>query len=239
MRPLVLIGYDAREALPYQVCRASILAHGGGVDVLPLRRPVLEASSLYRRGSFIDAGQSYDVLDGKPFSTEFSFTRFLAPVVASLMDREWVLFVDSDFLFRRSVYELFEVADPTYAVQVVKHDYRPEPGRKLRGQVKQERYNRKLWSALMLMQVQRCRLTPFQVNTMPGAWLHGFQWLDDAAIGPLPESWHWVVGHSALGIEPAAVHYTLGTPDVPGHEHDPFAAEWWEFAREETDGDPG
>ena len=228
--PLVLIGYDPHEDLSYRVCKESILSHSRRVDVLPIRRAALESVGLYRRPLFRENGQDFDGLDGKPFSTEFSFSRFLAPALARLMDRDLVLFCDSDFLFRAPVEELFDLADDRYSVQVVKHAYRCDEETKMRAGVAQQAYRRKLWSALMLMQVSRCRLTPFQVNTMPGSWLHGFGWLNDADIGSLPMAWHWVQRHSPEDVAAKAVHFTLGTPDVAGYEADKYADEWLSVA---------
>lgn len=231
MKPLVVVGYDQREDLAYKVCKASLLRHSV-VDVLPLKKEALEAAAIYRRPMFLDQGQTYDGYDGKPFSTEFSFTRFLTPLLGRLLEREWVLFVDSDFLFRADVSELFGMGNEDLAVHVVKHDYKPRGGYKMRTHQKQEGYNRKLWSALMLMNVSRCRITPWQVCTQSGSWLHGFGWTDSNSIGSLPEEWHWLPGHSASALNAKAVHFTEGTPDIPEYASQPYADEWLAYAEE-------
>lgn len=231
--PRVFVGYDPREDLAYEVCRRSILRHCPDAYVTPLKQDNLRRAGLYRRAFWQDDGQRYDAQDGKPFSTDFSFSRFLVPMLGVAEDQEWVLFCDSDFLFRASVDDLFALADERFAVQVVQHDYRPRVARKLRDGVIQERYPRKNWSSLMLV---NCRhpltqmLTTFQANSQPGAWLHGFQWLTDDAIGALPSEWNWLQGWSDPDADAKAVHFTLGTPDAGNVPHTPWDAEWVSYA---------
>lgn len=224
--PLVCVGYDSREDLAYRVCRASILEHCPWAEVVPLKLDNLRL--IHSRAKFLREDQQYDALDLKPFSTEFAFSRFITPLLGRWLDRDRVLFVDSDFLFLDDVSLLFsqELEHPVY---VVKHDYRPPAGRKMRGKALQQPYRKKLWSALMLFNVPRVHLTPHTLNIMPGAYLHGFEWA--SSVGALDEAWHWVPGHSSAEIEPRAVHYTEGTPDVPGYEDQPYAREWLDYAK--------
>ena len=91
-------------------------------------------------------------------------------------------------------------------------------------------------------------LTVDDVNTKPGRWLHNFQWLPDDEIGPLPEAWNWLDGHSDPAIEPANVHFTSGGPwfskeaglgyDTwkPKREIDEkYCREWLELAKKYSD----
>jgi hypothetical protein len=71
-------------------------------------------------------------------------------------------------------------------------------------------------------------LTPEVVNLWAGRDLHRFSWLADEFIGGIPHEWNW------LELAPKAVHFTLGTPDMPGHEGAAFAQEWWQYATEES-----
>jgi len=229
----VFVGYDPHEDLAYEVCRRSLLRECPDAHVTPLKQENLRRAGLYRRAFWADDGQRYDAQDGKPFSTDFSFTRFLVPMLGVAEDQDWVAFCDSDFLFRASVSDLFGLADDRYAVMVVKHDYQPRQGTKLRGGVAQQKYPRKNWSSLMLINCrhpQTQMLTTFQANSQPGAWLHGFQWLTDNAIGALPETWNWLQGWSNPERDAKAVHYTLATPDVPGALPTPWDAEWVAYA---------
>jgi len=79
----------------------------------------------------------------------------------------------------------------------------------------------------MVLRPARCRaLTPYAVNNRHRDWLHGLRWLDDAEIAGLPEAWNWLEGHSDPGIDPKVVHFTRGTPDMPGYESVAYAADW-------------
>jgi hypothetical protein len=232
--PRVYIGYDPREDLAYRVCRSSLLAHCAEAHVTPLKQDNLRRAGLYRRAFWSDDGQRYDTIDGRPFSTDFSFSRFLVPMLAVAEDADWALFCDSDFLWRASVADLFALADDRYAVMVVGHVYAPKQTTKLRGGVVQQAYPRKSWSSLMLINArhpQAQMLTTYQANSQPGGWLHGFQWLTDGAIGFLPLEWNWLQGWSDPQAEAKAVHYTLATPDVPGAVVTPWDPEWRAYAR--------
>ena len=231
--PRVFVGYDSRETLAYEVCRRSILRHCPDAYVTPLKQDNLRRAGLYRRAFWADDGQAYDAQDGKPFSTEFSFSRFLVPMLGVAEDQDWVAFCDSDFLFRASVDDLFAYADSRFGVMVVKHDYQPQARTKLRGAVAQQTYPRKNWSSLMLVNCQHAAtqmLTTFQANTQSGAWLHGFRWLQDEAIGSLPATWNWLQGWSSEEREAKAVHFTMATPDVPNAPPTPYDEEWRGFA---------
>lgn len=136
--------------------------------------------------------------------------------------------MDCDVLVRRDINELFDLADPTKAVMVVKHDYRPANDTKMDGQT-QSTYPRKNWSSVMLFNLGHPAnrdLTVEMVNSLPGRDLHRFCWLPDHLIGELPQEWNWLVGHSDRSIDPAIVHFTEGTPSMPGHENDPYSDEW-------------
>jgi hypothetical protein len=68
-------------------------------------------------------------------------------------------------------------------------------------------------------------LTPEVVNNATPAYLHRFQWLDDADIGSLSVKWNYLVGIYPRNYPDLhALHYTLGGPWF-GTECD-FAKEW-------------
>ena len=219
----VFIGADTRESLPARVCRHSITEHAkGAVRFVELRHRTLREIGLFSRPWLIGpTGQFYDQKDKKPFSTEFSFTRFLVPAYAEHlgMATRWALFVDCDFLFLRPIEELFALADDRFALMCVKHNQRVLEGSKKMDGMVQAVYPRKNWSSLMLWNLSHPAhkgLTLDAVNEAEGSWLHNFRWLEDDMIGELPESWNWLEGSSDPAIEPNAVHFTLGTPDMPG-----------------------
>ncbi len=223
----VFIGYDQIESRAWAIAARSLRHHCPETAVTRLDVRGLRNAGLYSRSQYVDQGQRYDAVDGKPFSTEFSFSRFLVP--ALMLYEGWALFVDSDVMFRESAQALFELADDSKAVMVVQHDYRPEFERKMRGQL-QSRYPRKNWSSVILWNCGHPlnrTLTPHIVNTWPGSDLHGFRWLPDDAIGALPVEWNWLEGHNDTAIRPSLVHFTRGTPDMPGYAEVPYAGEWW------------
>jgi hypothetical protein len=228
VQPLnVYIGLD-REfgTMAARVCAESMRDHSTiPLNVVMLDQGWLRRIGMYRRTFYEADGQRYDSVDGRPFSTEFSFTRFLVP---SLQPDGWALFVDGDFLFRADIAELCTHFHHRYAVMCVQRDYQPDEERKMLGQV-QEPYARKNWSSLCAWNCSHNGarwLTPYLVNTQRGEWLHGFRWLDSDVIGPLPDTWNWLDGADDPAKHPKAVHFTRGTPDMPGWENTQFAGEW-------------
>lgn len=223
----IFVGYDEREDEAYQVCVASLLAHASRpVRVRTLDVRVLRAEGMFwrpqRRNPY---GGGLDLVDKRPVSTHFAFTRFLVPF---LSENVWSLFVDLDFMFRDDVTKLFALANPLYALMCVQHDYLPTESVKMDG-ARQEPYLRKNWSSLMLWNNKHSAndaLTLDKVNSESGRWLHQFSWLDDKVIGSIPEKWNWLCGHSSFDIEPKAVHFTRGIPTMPDHVHEPYADEW-------------
>ena len=226
----VYIGYDSEQGeAAYQVCRESILDKASEpVSVTPLKLDWLRRADLYKRTHYKEDHQKYDAIDDRPFSTEFSFSRFLVP---SLQPEGWAIFCDSDFLFMDDIAKLWALRDDAYPVMCVKHDYKPKEGAKMNGQ-RQQRYFRKNWSSLMLWNCsheQAQIVTPHIVNCKKGSWLHGFSWLNDEQIGALPEAWNWLDGHSSDLIDPKAVHFTRGTPDMAGWENTKYSPIWLSY----------
>ena len=124
--------------------------------------------------------------------------------------------------------ELFALANPKYAVMVVKHDHIPTEVEKMDGMA-QTRYGRKNWSSLILWNLAHPLnrdLTADVVNQETGGWLHWFSWLPNDAIGSLPLEWNWLVGHSPPDIDPKAVHFTEGGPWFEKYRGVPYAEEW-------------
>lgn len=195
--------------------------------VTPLVVEELNAQGLYTRPYWRDAnGQRYDCIDGKPFSTDFSFTRFLVPELMGFKGR--ALFVDSDVLFRADVQELFDLCQGDRPIWCVQHNFEPPPSYKMRTHLRQEPYRRKAWSAVMVFDCAHPstkQLTQWAVNHQFGGRLHAMYWAGDN-VGALPEEWHWLDGHSNVGDDAKLVHYTRGTPDIAAYAKQPFAEEW-------------
>jgi hypothetical protein len=225
----VFVGFDSREPEAFEVAKSSILSRAGvAVNVQKLDERALRHAGLYWRTWHTEGAQKIDDLDGKPFSTEFSFTRFLVP---TLMQWEgWGLFMDSDQLMLADISELLAEMDKSKAVQVCKQNYNPSDGIKMDG-MRQERYYRKNWSSFMLFNCGHPAnklLTPSVVSGEPGSWLHGLSWCRDSEIGDLDHGWNWIDGTSKG--RPKNVHYTTGGPWFE-HMRDmnaPYFEEWRE-----------
>ena len=212
----VYIGYDPKEDTAYEVLKFSIeRISGKNIRIVPLRKDILEHIGVYTRKSEIIKGQPYDIIDGKPFSTEFSFSRFLVPALNMYQGK--ALFMDSDMYLRADVNELFDLCNMDYyPVYCVHHKYEPKNKTKMDGK-EQHQYNRKNWSSLMMFNCghsENRKLTPEVVNTQTGRWLHSFGWLPDkeADIGRIPEEWNWLDSHSPEDMDAKNVHFTTGGP---------------------------
>lgn len=224
----IYIGYDQREKEAYEVCKHSIIKRASiPCCIKPLNHKELRKEGLFTREWKIKSDGTFeDIRDGRPFSTEFAFTRFLIPFIQK---DGWALFCDSDMLFTADISDLLRLADDKFAVMVVKHQYKPEERVKMDG-CKQETYSRKNWSSFILWNLDHPannRLTLDDVNYKPGNWLHNFKWLKDEEIGALPEEWNWLEGHSMKNIEvPSNIHYTRGGPWFSDYKKVEYAKDW-------------
>ena len=230
----VFAGYDSREHIPFKVCAHSLARRSTyPVEVTPIYHKTLRHAGMFYRPWKIDEdGQYWDEVDGKPFSTEFSHSRFLVPEIARRNNLSgWVLFCDCDYLFLSDVCEVFDYCDNDYAVMCVKHNYHPEEAIKMDGMLQQD-YNKKLWSSFVLYNLDHPandRLDEVMVNSETGANLHNFCWLDgDDQIGSLPHGWNFIPGVSHGINDVKAVHYSLGGPWLDGYQDSSYAEEWEE-----------
>ncbi len=219
----VFIGWDSREQEAYAVAEHSLRRRASiPLDVRPLRQSDLREAGLYSR-------------EADPLAaTEFTYTRFLTPLLAGFHGH--ALFFDCDFLWTGDVAELVALADPDLAVSCVQHDHRPSESTKMDGAI-QTRYPRKNWSSLMLFNCAHPstrRLDAGVVNTETGAFLHRMAWAADEEIGALPAEWNWLEGASERPIDgrpPKAIHFTRGGPWFPQWRHVAFADRWLEELR--------
>lgn len=231
----VFIGFDPKDANAFRVCEKSLRDHASiPVEVIGLRDHELRQKQIYWRSYRVDQnGQMWDEEDGKPFSTLFSFTRFAVPILAE--NEDIAVFVDADVMFRGDIAELVKHAidQPEAAVLCVQHNYVPKDQIKMTGLL-QSQYRRKNWSSVMVMRPKRCGMTVEKLNIWSGQKLHALEWVSDEDIGVLPEEWNWLEGWSPPAIDPKLVHFTRGTPDMPGYENVPYADEWravWETCK--------
>lgn len=228
----VYIGHDPREQVAYDVAVHSLKQVTPSATVTPLKLDRLHDSGLFRR-PMDRRGLIYDLHSNAPCSTDFAISRFLVPHLAQ---SGWALFVDCDVVFLSDIAELFDQADPSKAVMVVKHDM-PETGpMKMDGQP-QTSYPRKNWSSVIMFNCDHPanrRLSLQDVNERPGRDLHAFYWLHDSEIGSLAPCWNWLVGVQPKPLFPKIAHFTLGGPfttDWKGAEHDEI---WWDAYRRMT-----
>jgi hypothetical protein len=229
----IWIGWTPAEMRAWNVAQYSAQKHSSvALDIHRLALGPLCAQGLYTRPSRTDAqGVVWDTISDAPMSTEHAVSRFLVPHLAG--HRGWVLFTDGDVLFRRDVAALFALANPQYAVQVVKHVHVPTETLKMDGAL-QTVYARKNWSSVCLWNAAHpahAALTVEMINTVPGRDLHRFCWLEDDLIGALPPWWNYLVGHTTGVADPALVHFTSGVPDMPGYDAVEYADEWRRAAR--------
>lgn len=230
------LGSDPRDELASQVAIRSMLKHArfeGDIKIHLLKDHELRRAGLYWRAYEVRPnGQGVDLIDGKPFSTQFSFTRFCVPELARMMGiHEPVLFTDPDVMWCAPIEDLFAQYKLGKSVMCVPHDHMPKEMTKFDG-IMQERYFRKNWSSVMLIHPDLTRACdPQKVNNRPGSWLHALLWAKDDDIGELPFEWNHLVGYDEKK-DAKLVHFTLGTPDSPGRENDEHAAEWLSYVKD-------
>ena len=221
----VYIGYDPREADAYAVCERSLRRHSNmALYVRKLHLNGLRQAGLYWREHEVNGHQRIDKIDGLPFSTDFSFSRFMVPELQNFDG--WACFVDCDFLFLDDIAEVAALADPSKAVMVCKQTHVPTAEIKM-DDIAQTRYTRKNWSSFMLFNCGHPAnrdLTAKAVNSQTGRWLNGFGWLTSDLIGEIPSQWNWIEG--VTDGEPKAVHYSEGGPWFKGYEDCAYAQEW-------------
>lgn len=229
----VYMGWDQTETLAYDVARASIKRTSGKeIQIFPLE--------LQNLGEFINRPIQRNVNGHKmwcpiseaPMSVEFAISRFLVPF---LNKKGWAVFMDCDVVVLKDIKKLFELADPTKAVMVVKHQQ--TSGASEKHGFAQTYYNRKNWSSVVLWNCEHPshqNLTLEMINSLPGRDLHAFCWLKDEEIGELPQSWNYLVD-----VNPPMdkwqinlAHYTMGGPWIKGWEAKDSDAIWNQALKE-------
>lgn len=225
----VCIGFDEREVLACDAACKSLYARTPTADVTLLDSHRLASYGLLRR-PVDQRGQKYDILSGAHASTDFAISRFLVPV---LYQHGFVLFTDCDVLFLADLAELWKLADPKYAVMVVKHQLPDAPPSSKMDQQLQVSYGRKNWSSVVLWNCDHPanrRLSLVDIQERRGLDLHQFYWLHDDEIGALPAEWNWLVGVQPKPETPKIAHYTLGGPWLPNWTAAEYDDLWWKEA---------
>lgn len=242
----IFIGYDDREHEPYLVAKHSLEKHATvPIEVHKLHHKDLRKSGLFTREWTINKdGQYICNVDGKPFSTQFSHTRFLVPELwrhlPSTSKSPLVMFVDCDFVWLSDIGRMFEQIEKNRVrnhnkagLYCVKHNYKSQNQTKMDG-ISQDAYNMKLWSAMMVFNMD-CKdnehLIPELVNTESGRFLHNFSWIPDIkTIENIDESWHYVPNHSEKNTPHIdSIHYTEGGPWFPNYRPCRYGDVWWKY----------
>ena len=123
----VYVGYDEKDKPAYEVLKFSIERISSvPIQVKPIKLSTVERMGMYnRKFSVNENGQRYDEIDKRPFSTDFSFTRFLIPHLN--MYQGMALYMDADMYIRADIKELFDICDdPYYPLWCVHHKYEPK-----------------------------------------------------------------------------------------------------------------
>ena len=216
----IFIGYDEGEKIAFHVLAESIRKQSSE----PISITPIDLNTL--RNHFIRDKQSNQ-------STEFAFSSFMVPYLSNY--EGWSIFMDCDMLLRTDINELWKLRDEDYAVMCVKHDYEPKQDVKFRG-AKNEKFPKKNWSSLMLMNNAKCKLlTPEYVRTASGLELHQFKWLEsERDIGAIPKTWNWLVGEYEYNPLANNVHFTLGGPYFYDYVNCDYSKEWFNVYTETT-----
>ena len=140
-------------------------------------------------------------------------------------------FFDCDMIITRDIQEMFDLFDPTFAVQVPKHDYSPKTTGKMGG-LPQTVYPRKQWSATVIYNCahpSNRALTKEVVETGAPKFLHRFQWLKDEEIGGIPLEYNFLVEEQEMPDSlPFNIHHTLGGPIFRERQNVDYAEFWKE-----------
>jgi hypothetical protein len=211
MTPLkIFIGFDKNEIAAYHVLSHSLLSRSSiPLSITPLNRDNLRGIYIRERGPLE--------------STDFSMSRFLVPYLSDYVG--WSIFMDCDMLCLSDIAGLIPLIDEHKTVSCCQHDYVPRGTTKFLGAI-QTLYAKKNWSSLMVFNNEKCQaLTPEAVNTQSGMWLHQMHWAD--SIGSVPLEWNYLVDENGQpDVNPKILHFTLGTPCLPGYENCTFADLW-------------
>lgn len=218
-------GFDPREEVGYHTFCSSVIHNASRpVTITPLHLDTM------RR--FYFAGHR----DG---TNAFVYSRFLVPWLQQW--RGFAIFADGcDMLCLGDIAELWEMADPKMAVQVVRHQYHTKHPRKYVGtamEAANRDYPRKNWSSLMLINCAHPSwrsITPDSLIVWSGEQLHQFAFLPEPFLGDLPAEWNWLADEYEPNPKAKLLHWTAGIPAWPAYTAAPRADEWAQAALKVT-----
>ena len=240
----IFVGYDERQHEPFLVAKHSLESLAKvPIKVHKMHHKDYRLQKLFtRKWTVEENGQYTDVLDGKPFSTQFSHSRFLVPELWRRIKDEdknpLVMFVDCDFVWTSDIGIMFKELEmkkirnkSTTPVYCVHHNYKPTTLVKM-DTVEQTSYNKKLWSSMMVFDMDHednSKLTKDCVNVESGNWLHSFNWVENPnSLGIIDESWNFIPDHSEKNTSVInAIHYTEGGPWFKEYRQCSYGNLWW------------
>ena len=221
---IYFIGYDAREHLAAEVAAFSLQRRlGQNSRVYYLEHMELRRLGFFKREWVVTKnGQWFDQKDGKPFSTHFSHSRFLVPMLARQLEATSCMFVDCDWLFLEDPSGFMAHQANIQEVGVVKAPHRQSSVKdgsiKMDGMV-QQNYNRKLWSAMFTMNPNSAVAKRFDVKTVnsySGRDLHGFLGAGEGEFWDIDPDWHYIPSldpiPSVQDWKPKGIHYSEFSP---------------------------
>ena len=211
------VGFDPRESAAYHVfCQSVIQNASRPVEIIPLALHLLR-----------DYEETHT--DG---SNAFIYSRFLVPELMGW--KGWAIFADGcDMVLKADIAQLWELRDNRKAVQVVKHEYKTRHPRKYVGTTMEAAnadYPKKNHSSLMLINCEHPgwrKIDAYSVETMSGAELHRFAFLDPEEVGSLPAVWNWLADEYGENKSAKLLHWTAGIPAWPEYTHAPHSHDWW------------
>lgn len=212
----IFVGYEDRQATSYEVLKYSLEKHSSRpLDVRPLKLQTL--------GDELGFKRVHDPLQ----STEFTYTRFLVPLLCQF--RGSALYLDSDMLCLSDIAELFQLNLSRYWLRVVKHEHHPTSRIKMGDRV-QTVYPRKNWSSLMLLNCDKLACwSKKAVESQTGRWLHRFEPVPDECIGDLPKTWNVL---DAYDQTTKLIHFTEGGPWLPEYKDHLYGGLWFRYLDE-------
>lgn len=200
-------GYDPREAVGYHTfCHSVVKRATAPVNFTPLSSMGLPQGS-----------------------NTFTLSRFLVPYLMGFQGH--AIFCDaSDMLMLADIAELDALYDPTFAVQVVKHEYQTRHKMKYMGtemQCPNRDYSRKNWASVMLINCAHedwRTATPESIASTPA--LEWLQFKNIADVGAIPAEWNCLVDEGQDSTNAKLLHWTAGIPCFPMYANAPRAEDW-------------
>jgi hypothetical protein len=223
MKLNIFIGFDSTnigQELAFDICKRSILKNVKTPDDINIH--CLIKHDLEKKGYFNR--------DDNTGSTEFTYTRFLAPFLCNY--KGYAVFCDSDFLWNCDITDLLQYINKNLAISCVQHEYKECNHKFKMNGIKQEWYPRKNWTSLIVFNCEHPdvkKLNIENINSQSPQWLHRMHWTEDLNIGNIPHTYNYLVNYYDDINHPNAIHYTDGGPWHFKYINTEFSQEWLNY----------